>query len=117
MSLIFGKKIERGMDIMRERNRRYLEEYEEQHLSEEEKAAREASRQAEADDPAYEMGKNYAFRTGSPSEEEYIPEEQEVEFEKGDLFAIIVSSFLVFWPVFLVLLIILGLTVFWILRS
>ncbi len=106
---------------MRERNRRYLEDYEEQHLTEEEKAARaaaEADESAGGDDPAYEMGKNYAFRTDSFSdEEEYVPEEHEVEFEKGDLFAIIASSFLVFWPVFLVLFVILGLTVYWIMNS
>ena len=64
------------------------------------------------------MGKDYAFRTDAYREdEEYIPEREEVEFEKGDLFAIIISSFLVFWPVFLVLLVILGLTVLWIVRS
>ena len=116
MALIFGKKIERGMEIMRERNRRYLEDYEEQHLTDEEKAAREAAAETE-DDPAYEMGKNYAFRNAEPGEGEYIPEEKETEFEKGDLFAILVSSFLVFWPIFLVLFIILGLTVYWITRT
>ena len=118
MAFIFRKKTERGMEIMRERNRRYLEEYEEQHLSEEEKAARAAAAEREKEDPAYEMGKNYAFRADVPEEPgEYIPEREDVELEKGDIFAIIVSSFLVFWPVFLVLLVILGLTVWWIVRS
>ncbi len=118
MAFIFKKKTERGMEIMRERNRRYLEEYEEQHLSDEEKAARAAAAEREEEDPAYEMGKNYAFRTDAPPEDgEYIPEREDVELEKGDIFAIILSSFLVFWPVFLVLLVILGLTVWWIVRS
>ena len=106
------------MEIMRERNRRYLEDYEEQHLTDEERAAREAAAEAEEqeDGAACERGENYAFRTEDGGEEEYIPE-PEAELEKGDLFAIIVSSFLVFWPVFLVLLVILGLTVYWISRT
>ena len=113
MALIFGKKIDRGMEIMRERNRRYLEEYEDQHPSEEE----ETSAGTEEKDLAAERGENYVFRTDSFPGEGEDGEEEKVEFEKGDLFAIIVSALMVFWPVFLVLFIILFLTVRWMMHS
>ena len=90
---IFKKRLDRSMEIMKERNRKYLEEYEEQHKSEEEKEKEETSAQ---------MGQNYVFRTDSyrdPGDGD--AQQEEVEFEKGDLFAIIVSALMVFWPIFL----------------
>lgn len=100
MSLIFKKREEKALEVMRERNRRYLEEMEEQEQ--------------------HVPGQDYAFKTG-PSKydengEEYVPEE-ELDFEKGDLFAIIVSALMVFWPLLLFFGICLVLVCVWISRT
>ena len=123
------KKTERAFDVMRERNRRYLEEKKKEDaekrergdepsdvsdVSEEQRIAAEklrAYREANGLDPDAKIPEEL---TGEP--ENLTPEEAErraeeyrqrneggVKPEKGDLPAMIIAAFLVFGPVFLVL--------------
>ena len=83
--MLFRRKIDRGLEIMREKNRQYLDsvnagnrETPEMRLQEEELA--------EAERKAQEFHK-----------------EEKLELEKGDMLAIILSAFLTFGPILLIL--------------
>ncbi len=83
--MLFRRKIDRGLEIMREKNRQYLDsvnagnrEIPEMRLQEEELA--------EAERKAQEFHK-----------------EEKLELEKGDMLAIILSAFLTFGPILLIL--------------
>ncbi len=123
------KKTERAFDIMRERNRRYLEEKKKEEaekgeqgdepsdvsdVSEEQRIAAEklrAYREANSLDPDAKIPEELPGEPEdlSPEEaerraEEYRKRNKEgVKLEKGDLPAMIIAAFLVFGPVFLVL--------------
>ncbi len=124
------KKTERAFDVMRERNRRYLEEKKKEEaekqqrkdgevsdrsdVSEEQRIAAEklrAYREANGLDPDAETPEGLPGEPEdlSPDEAERRAEEYRqrneggVKLEKGDLPAMIIAAFLVFGPVFLVL--------------
>ena len=124
------KKTERAFDVMRERNRRYLEEKKKEEaekqqrkdgevsdgsdVSEEQRIAAEklrAYREANGLDPDAEIPEGLPGEPEdlSPDEAERRAEEYRqrneggVKLEKGDLPAMIIAAFLVFGPVFLVL--------------
>lgn len=120
------KKTERAFDIMRERNRRYLEEKKKEEaekgeqgdepsdVSEEQRIGAEklrAYREANSLDPDAKIPEELPGEPEdlSPEEaerraEEYRKRNKEgVKLEKGDLPAMIIAAFLVFGPVFLVL--------------
>ncbi len=92
-------KTKRAMDTMKERNRRYLEEQKKK-----DEAGREENPQPDPDSPK-------ATTPEEPSSEDPTPEEkaaafhekEQLKLEKGDLPAMILSAFMVFGPVFLVL--------------
>ena len=83
--MLFRHKIERGMEIMRDKNRQYLDS-----VNAGEKGPQEAlspeEELAEAERRAQEFHK-----------------EEKLELEKGDLLAIILSAFLTFGPILLLL--------------
>ncbi|MBQ6464974.1 MAG: hypothetical protein IJJ43_01735 [Oscillospiraceae bacterium] len=87
--MLFRKKYERGLQIMHEKNRQYLEEN-----------APQDTPKPDPDEMAEADEKLQAFR-----------EEEKLELEKGDLPAMILSAMLVFGPIILVLCGLL--TVFW----
>lgn len=81
--MLFRKKYDRGMQLMQEKNREYLDSMAERGDS---GAEIEAEELAEAEKKAREF-----------------QEENKLDLEKGDMAAIILSAFLVFGPIFLVL--------------
>ena len=100
------KKTERAMDVMRERNRRYIES-----RKEEEKDGPENRGDPESDGPAPDECPLTAV-TDDRARDETDPEKKAAAFhedddrmklEKGDVPAMILSAILVFGPVFLVL--------------
>ena len=100
------KKTDRAMDVMRERNRRYLES-----RKEEEKDGPENRGKPESDGFAPDERPLTAV-TDDRAGDETDPEEKAAAFhrdddrmklEKGDVPAMILSAILVFGPVFLVL--------------
>ena len=89
------KKTERAMEVMRERNRRYLEKGGEGTDPDPEKAAPDAG----------EPIKDGAESGETPDEKAAaFHEEEKLKLEKGDVPAMILSAIMVFGPVFLVLL-------------
>lgn len=80
--MLFSRRTKKSMDIMNERNRDFLEKYKEQ---ETDSAANETELK-EAEEKAEEYRKN-----------------NDMGLEKGDMPALIISAFLVFGPIFLVL--------------
>ena len=106
MSWMIGKKQEKAIEIMREKNRIYLEDYRSATAAKQEKTDGEET--------------PYAFRSESAvmdDEHNLIPEtdkeNEEIEFEKGDLTAIILSALIVFWPLILFFGILLVLVIHW----
>ena len=79
--MLFRKKYERGLRIMREKNQEYLE-----------KNASQTGEEATGTEE-YE----------NPEEREKAFREEKIELEKGDLPAMILSGLIVFGPIFLVL--------------
>ena len=81
--MLFRKKYNRGLQVMQEKNREYLDSMREQG---------DSAIEIENEELAEAEKKARAFR-----------EENDLGLEKGDLPAIILSAFLVFGPIFLVL--------------
>lgn len=83
--MLFRHKIDRGLEIMREKNRRYLD--------------------------SVNAGNREVPETLSPEEEladaerkaQEFHKEEKLELEKGDMLAIILSAFLTFGPILLIL--------------
>ena len=83
--MLFRHKIERGMEVMREKNREYLDS----------------------------VGRPSGEPTSGPSQEEELKEagkkaeefhkEEKMDLEKGDFLAIVLSAFLTFGPILLIL--------------
>ncbi len=86
--MLFRKKYERGMEVMKDKNREYLDSMRE--LGNEDHSKQ--SSQLFEDDYAQAEKKAREFH-----------KEDKLELEKGDLPAIIISAFLTFAPVILVL--------------
>lgn len=96
-------KTKRAMDTMKERNRRYLEEQKKK-----DEARREANPQPNPGDP--DSAKAPTCEAPTPEDKAAaFHEEEQLKLEKGDLPAMILSAFMVFGPVFLVLAAILAL--------
>ena len=102
-------KTKRAMDTMKERNRRYLEEQKKK-----DEAGREENPQPGSDspedpsceDPSREDPSIKDLSSEDPTPEEKAAafhEKEQLKLEKGDLPAMILSAFMVFGPVFLVL--------------
>lgn len=88
--MIFDKKIKRGMDIMNERNRQYLE--------------KEAGMDSEGNnDDASVAEQPNEEENAARRAEEYRRLNSDSGLEKGDIPALIISALLVFSPIFLVL--------------
>ena len=97
------KKTERAMEVMRERNRRYLEKGGEGKDPDPEKAAPDAGEPIK--EPLGEPLKDGAESGETPDEKAAaFHEEEKLKLEKGDVPAMILSAIMVFGPVFLVLL-------------
>ncbi|MBO4406444.1 MAG: hypothetical protein J5849_01980 [Clostridia bacterium] len=122
--MFFSKKVKKSFEVMQERNRRYLESMKEKEAGKASGDAEEASAPDGAEElPApgtaeeapeeelraeREEKREEAEETLIPAE--VLPEEDDDEIpgkkenlEKGDLPAMIISAFLVFGPVFLIL--------------
>ena len=122
--MFFSKKVKKSFEVMQERNRRYLESMKEKEAGKASGDAQEASAPDGAEElPApgtaeeapeeelraeREEKREEAEETLIPAE--VLPEEDDDEIpgkkenlEKGDLPAMIISAFLVFGPVFLIL--------------
>ena len=90
-------KTKRAMDVMKERNRRYLESQKDPADSEAEKKT--ANPENDAEKRAPELTEDM-----TPEEKaEAFHRDDEIKLEKGDLPALILSALMVFGPVFLVL--------------
>ncbi len=97
--MLFDKKVKRDMEVMNERNKRYLE-----------------SRESDgASDDATEASNDEAYQEAMARAEEYRRQNDDAGLEKGDIPALILSALLVFGPIILVLAALLALA--WILLS
>ncbi len=83
--MLFRRKIDRGLEIMREKNRQYLDSVNSGNREVPEMRSPEEEL-AEAEHKAQEFHK-----------------EEKLELEKGDMLAIILSAFLTFGPILLIL--------------
>ena len=92
--MLFDKKVKRDMEVMNERNKRYLE-------------SRESGVENDDADETYQNAMARA--------EEYRRQNDDAGLEKGDIPALILSALLVFGPIILVLAALLALA--WILLS
>lgn len=93
--MLFDKKVKRGMDVMNERNRQYLDGLSDHTDRDEASSEEETPAQTRA------------------HEEEYHRLNDEPGLEKGDIPALILSALLVFGPIILIL--VLLLTLAWVL--
>ena len=100
MFMLFDKKVKRDMDVMQERNRRYLEAMEQTEPSDNEQFCEDTQK---AEDIREAMTKAKAYRQ----------QNEDLGLEKGDVFALILSALLVFGPILLILALLL--TLAWIL--
>ena len=100
MFMLFDKKVKRDMDVMQERNRRYLEAMEQTEPSDNEQFCEDTQK---AEDIREAMTKAKAYRQ----------QNEDLGLEKGDVFALIFSALLVFGPILLILALLL--TLAWIL--
>ena len=98
--MLFDKKVKRDMEVMQERNRRYLEAMEQTEPSDNEQFCEDTQK---AEDIREAMTKAKAYRQ----------QNEDLGLEKGDVFALILSALLVFGPILLIL--VLLLTLAWIL--
>lgn len=98
--MLFDKKVKRDMEVMQERNRRYLEAMEQTEPSDNEQLSEDTQN---AEDIREAMTKAKAYRR----------QNEDLGLEKGDVFALIFSALLVFGPILLIL--VLLLTLAWIL--
>ena len=90
-------KTKRAMDVMKERNRRYLES---------QKAPADSEKQGETPaDPEKDAENRAPELTDdlTPEEKAEAFHRDEIKLEKGDLPALILSALMVFGPIFLVL--------------
>ena len=92
-----GKRMNEAFDIMRERNRRYLEEQKKKDGENPDKAA-----ESPAESPA-ESQTELQTELEEAEEKARAFHEEEIKLEKGDVPAMILSAILVFGPIFLVL--------------
>lgn len=81
--MLFRKKYDRGMQLMQEKNREYLDSM------------------AKSGDSAAEIEEEELIEAERKARE--FHKEDKLDLEKGDLAAMILSAFLVFGPIFLVL--------------
>ena len=105
--MLLKRRVERGMDTMREKNRRYLEEKGEYtgpddvSLLDEEKQKRDEGQAGLRD----YLSSTATVPPPKTKEWELIAEyrkrNEELDFEKGDLPAIIIAAFITFGPVIL----------------
>ena len=100
MFMLFDKKVKRDMEVMQERNRRYLEAMEQTEPSDNEQFCEDTQK---AEDIREAMTKAKAYRQ----------QNEDLGLEKGDVFALILSALLVFGPILLILALLL--TLAWIL--
>ena len=100
MFMLFDKKVKRDMEVMQERNRRYLEAMEQTEPSDNEQFCEDTQK---AEDIREAMTKAKAYRQ----------QNEDLGLEKGDVFALILSALLVFGPILLILTLLL--TLAWIL--
>ena len=92
-------KTKRAMDTMKERNRRYLEE-----RKKKDEAGQEENPQPGSDSPEDTTPEEPSSEDPTPEEKAAaFHEKEQLKLEKGDLPAMILSAFMVFGPVFLVL--------------
>lgn len=98
--MLFDKKVKRDMEVMQERNRRYLEAMEQTEPSDNEQFCEDTQK---AEDIREAMTKAKAYRQ----------QNEDLGLEKGDVFALIFSALLVFGPILLILALLL--TLAWIL--
>ena len=98
--MLFDKKVKRDMEVMQERNRRYLEAMEQTEPSDNEQFCEDTQK---AEDIREAMTKAKAYRQ----------QNEDLGLEKGDVFALILSALLVFGPILLILTLLL--TLAWIL--
>ena len=115
--MLLKRRVERGMDTMREKNRRYLEEKgeytgpEDVSLLDEEKQKSDVGQAGLKDylsgtaSTPPSKSKEWELADEFEREKEIIAEyrkkNEELEFEKGDLPAIIIAAFITFGPVIL----------------
>ena len=113
--MLLKRRVERGMDTMRERNRRYLEEKgeytgpEDVSLLDEEKQKRDEGQAGLRDyisgTATVPPSKSKEWELTDEMEREkkiiaeYRKKNEELDFEKGDLPAIIIAAFITFGPV------------------
>lgn len=116
--MLFWKKEKRGFEIMNERNRQYIEKMDRENAdkSAADKSAAEKAEAAsgkEMPDPAENKEELSAWESADEREiaieearkqaEAFHKENQKMDLEKGDLPALIISAFLVFGPILLIL--------------
>lgn len=118
--MLFWKKEKRGFEIMNERNRQYIEKMDRENAdkSAAEKAAAEkaAAEGTNADEVANQTDdkeelsawesadeREIAIEEARKQAEAFHKENQKMDLEKGDLPALIISAFLVFGPILLIL--------------
>lgn len=100
--MIFDRKIKRGMEVMNERNRRYLD----------------SMNESGQDDVTSENGaqtSDQELAQALERQKEYHRQNDDMSLEKGDIPAMIISAFIVFAPIILVLAALLALA--WVLLS
>ena len=111
-----GKRTDRAFDVMRERNRRYLDTQAQAQNQKQESAEAEPKTESENQKSWEDMTpeeKAAAFHAGdlrggqnkgkAPAQQAPGPGEPDTRLEKGDVPAMILSALLVFGPVFLIL--------------
>lgn len=125
--MLFWKKEKRGFEIMNERNRQYIEKMDRENADKlaAEKAAAEkaAAERTNADEVTAAAGeeanqtdnkeelsawesadeREIAIEEARKQAEAFHKENQKMDLEKGDLPALIISAFLVFGPILLIL--------------
>ena len=120
--MLFWKKEKRGFEIMNERNRQYIEKMDRE-AAEKAAAEKAAAERTNADEVAAAAGeeanqtdnkeelsawksadeREIAIEEARKQAEAFNKENQKMDLEKGDLPALIISAFLVFGPILLIL--------------